>query len=465
MSAVDRAGPARSPSRRSGRPSSTDAFTERAFRAGAERLGARRPRARPGAAPRLRRRPAPRHHRRRDRTARRALDPAARPAGAGRPAPRPLRAALRRRHPRPRRRRPGGRAGQGRRRRPRRRPRQRGPAPRGPRARRADRGAARATTRPRRRAAVAHSAPLWLARMWWEELGAEGARSLLAACNEPAEVAMRVNRRAPTASAMLARRCARPGSRPRAARAAPGRWRRRRRSSSTGRTGEAVPELVAAGELTPQSRGSAAVVEVLDPQPGRARARPLRRARDQDRPDRRADGRSRRGDLGRARPRAGRGSRRPGAAPRPAQRHRDRGRRDGDGAWPPASTGSCSTPPARTSAPSPRARTPAGASRRRRSSAWSRSRSGLLRDAARGCCGRAAPSSTRPARSPAARTRTGSRRCSPRPRPGEVPALALEDLGARAPGLASPLEPRCLQLRPDRDRTTGFFIARLKRDD
>ena len=35
-----------------------------------------------------------------------------------------------------------------------------------------------------------------------------------------------------------------------------------------GRTGDAVPERIAAGELTPQSRGSAAVVEVLDPQPG-----------------------------------------------------------------------------------------------------------------------------------------------------------------------------------------------------
>jgi 16S rRNA (cytosine967-C5)-methyltransferase len=48
---------------------------------------------------------------------------------------------------------------------------------------------------------------------------------------------------------------------------------------------------------------------------------------------------------------------------------------------------------------------------------------------------------------------------------GEVPALELEDLGARAPELASPREPRCLQLRPDRDRTTGFFIARLRRHD
>ena len=48
---------------------------------------------------------------------------------------------------------------------------------------------------------------------------------------------------------------------------------------------------------------------------------------------------------------------------------------------------------------------------------------------------------------------------------GEVPPLQLEDLGAGAPELASPLEPRCLQLRPDRDRTTGFFISRLRRHD
>ncbi len=42
-------------------------------------------------------------------------------------------------------------------------------------------------------AAAAHSAPLWLARMWWSELGPESARSLLAACNEPAEHAFRVS--------------------------------------------------------------------------------------------------------------------------------------------------------------------------------------------------------------------------------------------------------------------------------
>ncbi|HET7506716.1 MAG TPA: hypothetical protein VFJ53_00005, partial [Solirubrobacterales bacterium] len=46
-----------------------------------------------------------------------------------------------------------------------------------------------------------------------------------------------------------------------------------------------------------------------------------------------------------------------------------------------------------------------------------------------------------------------------------VPPLQLDDLGSQAPDLAAPAEPRCLQLRPDRDRTTGFFIARLTRSD
>jgi 16S rRNA (cytosine967-C5)-methyltransferase len=42
-------------------------------------------------------------------------------------------------------------------------------------------------------AAVKHSHPEWLARMWWEELGAEEARALLAYDNQPAELALRVN--------------------------------------------------------------------------------------------------------------------------------------------------------------------------------------------------------------------------------------------------------------------------------
>jgi len=42
-------------------------------------------------------------------------------------------------------------------------------------------------------AALLHSAPAWLAEKWWAELGADAARALLAAANEPAETAVRVN--------------------------------------------------------------------------------------------------------------------------------------------------------------------------------------------------------------------------------------------------------------------------------
>jgi 16S rRNA (cytosine967-C5)-methyltransferase len=42
-------------------------------------------------------------------------------------------------------------------------------------------------------AAVLHSVPTWLASLWWEELGAERARELLRAINQPAESALRVN--------------------------------------------------------------------------------------------------------------------------------------------------------------------------------------------------------------------------------------------------------------------------------
>ncbi|HET7574785.1 MAG TPA: 16S rRNA (cytosine(967)-C(5))-methyltransferase RsmB [Solirubrobacterales bacterium] len=115
-------------------------------------------------------------------------------------------------------------------------------------------------------AAIAHSAPLWLARMWWEELGPEEARSLLAACNEPQEPAFRVNtlltdREATVAKLREAGVEASPAS---------GEWPLAAAEMIVveGQTGEIVPELIAAGELTPQSRGSAAVVEVLDPQPG-----------------------------------------------------------------------------------------------------------------------------------------------------------------------------------------------------
>jgi 16S rRNA (cytosine967-C5)-methyltransferase len=126
-------------------------------------------------------------------------------------------------------------------------------------------------------AAVKHSAPLWLAQMWWRELGPEDARSLLAACNEPPEAAFRVNTLRSDPESVLARlRDA--GVTASGAPFAPIESKKRTGSEwplslpemivVEGRTGDLVPELIAAGELTPQSRGSAAVVDVLDPQPG-----------------------------------------------------------------------------------------------------------------------------------------------------------------------------------------------------
>jgi 16S rRNA (cytosine967-C5)-methyltransferase len=42
-------------------------------------------------------------------------------------------------------------------------------------------------------AAIVHSHPAWIARMWWQELGAPDALALMAADNEPGELALRVN--------------------------------------------------------------------------------------------------------------------------------------------------------------------------------------------------------------------------------------------------------------------------------
>jgi 16S rRNA (cytosine967-C5)-methyltransferase len=43
------------------------------------------------------------------------------------------------------------------------------------------------------RAAIKHSHPEWIARLWWESLGAEQARELMAYDNEPGELALRAN--------------------------------------------------------------------------------------------------------------------------------------------------------------------------------------------------------------------------------------------------------------------------------
>ncbi len=307
-------------------------------------------------------------------------------------------------------------------------------------------------------AAIAHSAPEWLARMWWEELGPDVARSLLAACNEPAEVALRADSDREQALASL---------REAGVEAVPaaGAWPLAAPESIViaGRTGKAVPEMVAAGSLTPQSRGSAAVVEVLDPQPGEQlldlcagpgikTGQISERMRDRGEvisveldPNRAAEVAAQAGRLGLR----GITVIEADAAEMEMAPGFDRVLLDAP----------CSDLGALASRPDAR---------------WRKSPKGIERLAE--IQGRAllgAARVLRPGGTLVYATCTISRRENEdrvaalldAVAAGEVPPLRLEDLGARAPELASPLEPRCLQLRPDRDGTTGFFIARLKRDD
>ena len=313
-------------------------------------------------------------------------------------------------------------------------------------------------------ASIAHSAPLWLAQMWWEELGAAAARSLLAAANQPAEVAMRVSRVAgepieASREALLAR-LAEAGVE---ARAAAGPWPLAppEQIVVSGRLGEAVPALVAAGELTPQSRASAAVVEVLDPQPGEqvldlCAGPGTKTGQIATRMENRGEVISVELDPARAEEVAGQARRlglhnvtvieadatKPGMAP-----GFDRILLDAP----------CSDLGTLASRPDARWRkTPRTIER------LVEVQAAALRNAAT----RLRPGGTlvystctisqreNEERVAALLIEAGSR---------EVPELELDDLGALAPGLSAPAEPRALQIRPDRDRSTGFFIARFRR--
>jgi 16S rRNA (cytosine967-C5)-methyltransferase len=310
-------------------------------------------------------------------------------------------------------------------------------------------------------AAVAHSAPLWLARMWWQEMGPETARALLAACNEPAEVAMRANLAHADRAATLAR-LAEAGVE---AGAAGGGWPldTPEQIVIAGRTGETVPELVAAAALTPQSRGSAAVVEVLDPQEGESVldlcAGPGIKT---------GQIAARMGDRGEVIS-VELDPRRAGEVAAQAQRLDLHSVTVIEADATAAGIGEdfdrilldapCSDLGALASRPDARWRKSPKAIER----LVEMQKRALLAAARR----------LRPGGALVYSTCTISRRENEdrvaallaAAAAGEVPALELEDLGARAPGLASALEPRCLQLRPDRDRTTGFFLARLSRHD
>jgi 16S rRNA (cytosine967-C5)-methyltransferase len=307
------------------------------------------------------------------------------------------------------------------------------------------------------RAAVAHSAPLWLAQMWWRELGGEAARSLLAACNEPAELALRVSTLRTARPAMLAALAAAGVE----AADAEGDWPLAAAEEIvvSGRTGGLVPDLVASGELTPQSRGSAAVVELLDPQPGEhvldlCAGPGIKTGQIAARMGDRGEVISLEQDPGRAAEVAAQAARlglrsitvveadaaAPGMAP-----GFDRVLVD-----PP-----CSDLGVLASRPDAR---------------WRKSPRAIERMAGlqaeilqRGL------EALRPGGTLLYSTCTISRREGEEQvaalTAAEGSSISIDDLGALAPSLASPHDPRCLQLRPDRDRTTGFFVCRLSKDD
>jgi 16S rRNA (cytosine967-C5)-methyltransferase len=308
-------------------------------------------------------------------------------------------------------------------------------------------------------AAVAHSAPLWLARMWWQELGPESARSLLAACNDPADVAMRVNLGRGDREAARAKLAAA------GVEVAPagGVWPldTAETLALSGRTGDSVPAMIAAGELTPQSRGSAAVVEVLDPQegehvldlcagPGIKTGQIAARMGD-------------RGELISVELDSSR-------AEEIAAQARRLGLRsvtviEADATAMEMASGfdrilldaPCSDLGALASRPDARWRKSPKAIERL---------VGIQDRALRGAAQLLRPGGTLVYATCTISRRENEDRVAAilaASAAGEVPALELDDLGSLAPELASPLQQRCLQLRPDRDRTTGFFIARLKR--
>ena len=115
-------------------------------------------------------------------------------------------------------------------------------------------------------AAVRHSYPAWLAELWWEELGAGRAVALMEALNRPAETALRANELRASRDELLAE--LRAGDV--AAAPAPGPPPLDVRESVVvdGPLGGAGAAAIRAGRAVGQSRSSAAAVAVLDPRPG-----------------------------------------------------------------------------------------------------------------------------------------------------------------------------------------------------
>lgn len=136
-------------------------------------------------------------------------------------------------------------------------------------------------------AALVHSVPDWIARLWWEALGADDARALLARANEPAEASVRVNTLVASPEQVAAELAAR-GVLTRPAPSITGSLARNGSVRPASRQGSpspgtiALPEglvletpldlredpLFASGALLAQSRAAMSAARLLDPRPG-----------------------------------------------------------------------------------------------------------------------------------------------------------------------------------------------------
>ncbi len=307
-------------------------------------------------------------------------------------------------------------------------------------------------------AAIAHSAPEWLVKKWWEELGPEDARSLLATANLPAERALRINtlRLDPQAGLELLGEAGLDAS------PAPGPEPLDvpEMMVLAGSLAAAEP-LIAQGLVTPQSRASAAVVALLDPRPGEqildlCSGPGTKTGQIVARMGNHGEVISIESDSDRAAEVSEQADRlgirsvtviETDAAEFSFGDRFDRVLLDAP----------CSDLGALASRPDARWRkSPAMIER------LVELQTRLLETAA---------SSLRPGGTMVYSTCTISREENEegvnalldRSGQGDITALSADDLGARFPGLASAHDPRFLQIRPDRDGTTGFFIARLVR--
>jgi 16S rRNA (cytosine967-C5)-methyltransferase len=303
-------------------------------------------------------------------------------------------------------------------------------------------------------AAVAHSYPVWLAEMWFTELGPAAARSLMAAMNEPAETAMRANtlRADPAELARELRAAGQKLERP----SGTGPLAPPEALVLAGRLIETARRRISEGELIPQSRASQGVVALLDPRPGervldlcaapgvKATAIAARMANRGEVTAVELDP----GRAGQLRELCGRAS---ATAVRVVRA--DAASDDvGDGYDRILVDPPCSDLGALASRPDAR---------------WRKSPEMIERLASvQGAILERAGRALRPGGTLVYST------CTISAREGEEriaallarePMLCADDLGAAHPDLASPREARFLQTRPDRDRTDGFFIARLRR--